>query len=237
MRLYIALILFALATCAGAQIPDHNLRDYGAVLDGISANGEDDNALEAAIRAVRAPPPRLTSSRIWWHGVLTLRRPPPSITGCQIEGDSMLSAIVLKAYPGDVLWRLTDVGQTIGGVTALRNFAVPQYTGTPGSYTILARATSTWAPDCLELENLYLGSGTGPGPFRTIELDGTARVTPIGIRQPRVHNVTCFGSSAAANVYFAGTVDLFATCLRVYPAGGTFGDVVWGAGNTGQVVY
>lgn len=229
-----ALLLLLLAAASHAQVPDHSLRDYGAALDGVSASGEDDNALEAAILAVRA---RVGSSRIWWRGVLTLRRPPISITGCQIEGDSMLSSMVRKLYQGAALWRMDDVGQSIGGVTALRNFSVPQDGGTPGSYTILARATSTWAPDCLVLENLYIGSGSGPGPFRSIELNGLARASPAGIRQVRIHNVTVFGSSATANVYFAGTVDLFATCLRVYPAGGTYGDIFWGAGNTGQVVY
>lgn len=230
--------LLVLASCAVAQVPVHNLRDYGAALDGVSANSEDDDALEAAITAARSG---AGSSTVWWRGPLTLRRPPPTVAGVQIQGDGILTASVLKFYPsnvagGEVLWKVTKpAGSILGGHTALRDFSVPQAVGTPGSYTIFAQADATWAPSGIALANLRIGDGSGPGPFRAVVIDGTQRLLPAyGIREPRITNVTVFGSSASGTVWLDGTVGLFAVALRVYPAGGTYGDVYWGPGCSGS---
>lgn len=209
--------------------PPLDLRDYGATLNGSGLR--DSDAFEYAVADARSGVKG--THDIVFNGALTLTRPTPLMDRVHLWGSDIYGATVLKRWPGGVLFDFR--GRRSGG--GLHNFSVPQDTGTPGSYTIMARTHGDGAgPHGLQLENLYLGSGTGPGPFRTLELAGTALV-PFGIRQVRIHNVTVFGSSSPANVYFAGTVDLFITALRVYPAGGTYGDVVWGPSNTGQVTY
>lgn len=206
-----------------------NLADFGAALDGAASDSDAfDRALSAALASRK-------SCTLTWVGDLTLTRPTPNLDRVHLEGGDIYGARVKKKFPGGVLFRFEGRAGYSGG--GLHNFSVVDEPETAGSYIILARAKADgYAPDGLQLEHLYLGSGRSDvSAFRAIEIDGTRRF-PLGARQVRIHDVTCFGSSAPGTVYLAGTRDLYAQALRVYPAGGSYGDIVQGPDNQGLVL-
>lgn len=220
----IHMLMFSLLASACFAAPPLDLRDYGATLNGSGVG--DSAALDAAIADIASGVKG--TSTIQFGGLLTLTHAPPPLVRVHLRGDDIYGSQVLKRYPGGILFYFNSWS---GG--GLHNFTIPQDTGTPNSYTILVRAGPVHAPDGLQLEDLYIGPGTGPGPWRSIEIEGSGR--PLGIRQVRIRNVTCFGSSGYGNVVIDQTVDLHAIALRSFPAGGTFGNIIWGPGNPGKV--
>lgn len=176
----------------------------------------DDDALAAAIWEAKYGG---KSCVIEWLGQITLNRQPPNLDRVWLKGDDIYGATIHKNYPGGVL--LSYVGGRPGfSGGGLSNFSV---TGTPAamanSYLILARADAQYYPHGLQLKDLYLGGGA----YRAIEIIGYGS---LGIRQPRIENVTCFGTQASPTVYLYNTVDCKVETLRVYPAGGVYGTVL-----------
>jgi hypothetical protein len=190
---------------------------YESPLNGVDS---DSDAVEQAIADIKSGDRK--SPRILFNGAMTLTRPLPVLDRIFFEGDGGLGSTVRKAYPGGVLFNFGGrVGYSGGG---LLNFSIPQAAGTPGSYTIMARARADgYSPDRMRLENLYVGSGAGPGPFRHLELTGAARLSPLGIREPVIRDVTLFG--ATSNVFISTLVGAEVQNLAVFPAGGSGADV------------
>lgn len=208
-----------------------NLADYGASLDGSGVGDSDafDKALAAALvsRSTRT---------ITWAGAFTPTRPLPALDRVHLEGADIYGSTIKKKFPGGVTLRFDGRPGYSGG--GLHNFSVPDEPETANSYTILVRSNANgYSADGLQLEHLYLGSSgpAGVSAFRVLELDGSRKV-PLGLRQVRINDVTCFGSAAPGTVYIAGTRDLHAQALRVYPAGGVYGDIVQGPDNPGLVI-
>jgi hypothetical protein len=186
---------------------------YESPLDGVDS---DSDAVEQAIADIQGGHRR--SVRVLFNGPMTLTRPLPVLDRIFFEGDDGLGSTVRKLYPGGVLFNFGGrVGYSGGG---LLNLAVPTSVGTPGSYTILARARADgYAPDRMRLENLYVGGGA----FRQLEMTGAARTSPLGIREPVIRDVTLFG--ATSNVFISTLVGAEVENLAVFPAGGAGADV------------
>jgi hypothetical protein len=186
---------------------------YESPLNGVDS---DSDAVERAIADIKSGSRK--SPRILFNGAMTLTRPLPVLDRIFFEGDDGLGSTVRKAFPGGVLFNFGGrVGYSGGG---LLNFSIPSSSGTPGSYTILARARSDgYAPDRMRLENLYVGGGA----FRQLELTGAARLSPLGIREPVIRDVTLFG--ATSNVFISTLVGAEVQNLAVFPAGGAGADV------------
>lgn len=190
---------------------------YESPLNGVDS---DSDAVEKAIADIQCGDRK--STRLLFGGSLTLTRPLPVLDRVFFEGDDGLGSAIRKAFPGGVLFNFGGrVGYSGGG---LLNLAIPHSVGTPGSYTILARARADgYSPDRMRLENLYVGSGAGPGPFRHLEMTGSARTSPLGIREPVIRDVTLFG--ATSNVFLSTLVGAEVQNLAVFPAGGAGADV------------
>ena len=190
---------------------------YESPLNGVDS---DSDAVERAIADIQCGDRK--SPRLLFNGAMTLTRPLPALDRIFFEGDDGLSSTVRKMFTGGVLFNFGGrVGYSGGG---LLNLAIPASSGTAGSYTILARARADgYAPDRMRLENLYIGSGAGPGPFRHLEMTGAARLSPLGIREPIIRDVTLFG--ATSNVFLSTLVGAEVENLAVFPAGGAGADV------------
>jgi hypothetical protein len=190
---------------------------YESPLNGVDS---DSDAVERAIADIQCGD--RGSARLLFNGALTLTRPLPALDRVFFEGDDCLGSSVRKAFPGGILFNFGGRAGYSGG--GLLNFAIPQCAGTPGSYTIVGRARADgYAPDRFRLENLYVGSGAGPGPFRHLELTGAARLSPLGIREPIIRDITLFG--ATSNVFLSTLVGADVQNLAVFPAGGAGADV------------
>lgn len=185
---------------------------YETPLDSV---GSDSDALERAIHAVISGDSK--STQILFNGPLTLTRPPPVLDRVHIIGDDIAGSVVLKKYPGGVLWNFGGrVGYSGGG---LHNFAIPTMPGCGGGYTILGRARPDgYAPDSLRLESLYVGSGANPAdqPWRNLELYGYPRTSPIGIRGAVLQDLIFFG--ATSNIVFDSLVSCDVENIGVFPA-------------------
>lgn len=186
---------------------------YESPLNGVDS---DSDAFERAVADIQSGDRK--STRLLFNGALTLTRQTPVLDRIVIEGDDGLGSTVGKKFPGGVLFNFGGrVGFSGGG---LLNFAVPSNVGTPGSYTILARARADgYAPDRMRLENLYIGGGA----FRQLEMTGAARLSPLGIREPVIRDVTLFGATSC--VFLSTLVAAEIDNLAVFPAGGAGADV------------
>jgi hypothetical protein len=183
--------------------------------------GTDDEALGAAIADVNSG---RYSRQICWNGPLTLSVQPPPLHRVHLVGDDTLGAKVVKNYRGQILFRLDGPpGQGGGG---FHNFSIPTTIHSPGSTLFYySAANSSFAPDEIVLEHLYLSSGPlERAPFRNIHMDGSLRASPQGIRQPTILFVTCFGTTGG-NVYIPGWCGATIESLRTYCVPGTDGDV------------
>jgi len=99
-----------------------DLRDFGATLDGSGVG--DSAAFAAAVDQINNNPNMTNNIR--FNGVLTLTSPPPPLSRIHLWGDDIYGSLVLKKYPGGVLFYFNNWS---GG--GLHNFSVPQDTGTP----------------------------------------------------------------------------------------------------------
>lgn len=229
--LYLFIILILFSNGNAFEIGTH-LRDFGATLNGSGIG--DSTALETVITRINSGV--IKSKHIYFDGNLTLTRVPPNLDRIHIHGDEMLDSIVSKKYSG--LWYFRWEGRPGYSGGGLHNLAIPSDVFTPNSYMIILRATSSgYAPDSFEMENLYLASGTGVNaPYRVIDISGTARVSPIGIRQIRMKNVTTFGAVGGCAIYMDGTVDFLSWGLRTYPGAAPYGTVILGSQNINAIV-
>lgn len=200
------------------------LEDYGASLDGTGIG--DDDALEHAIQDAKDG--IWSTCRIGWNGDLTLNRKPPKLDRVHLEGDDMAGSKICKKFSGGVLLHFDGRSGYTGG--GLHNFSVPSDVGTSNSYIITGAAwksgDSTYAPDGIQLEHLYLSSGPPErAPFRNIELFGIGRtVPPQGIRGPWIQNVTCFGAKGG-NIWIPGIPAAKISGLNTYASTGCDADV------------
>lgn len=201
------------------------LENYGAALNGVTP---DDAAFAAAVADAEAR--TWSTCRIQWNGALTLTRQPPPLYRVHLEGDDICGSTVIKNYPGGLLFQFAGPPGFSGG--GLHNFAVPSTPGTAGSYLIYsAPPNSDYAPDCLILDHLYLASGVAAdAPFRNIHLDGSARLSPPGLRQVIIEHVTCFGATGG-NCWFAALDAARIDDLSTFDVPGTDGDVYLEGGN------
>lgn len=200
-------------------------------LEDYKVNGaSDDAALAAAIVDAKSG----SDPEIYFYGSLTLRQPPPYLDRVHLIGRDIYGATVTKAYPGGVLFRFDGRPGYSGG--GLHNFSIMAAPGNAGSYAILARSKPGYGPHGLQLEDLYIGAGF----YRAIEIAGHDNPNvpgQLGVRQVRVNNVTVFGTTAPASVYLHWTSDARLEALRLYPAGGVYGDLnAVPANNPGLVV-
>lgn len=209
-----------------------HLRSYGATLNGSGVG--DSAALQAAYNDINNGV--VKTSRILFDGHLCLTTPPPTFDRHYLQGDNIFGSIVSKTYPGSYYFRFEGRPGFSGG--GLSDFSIPTTPTSVGSYMVLARATAAgYAPDGLELKNLYLGSGIGANsPFRIIDLNGTARTSPYGARQCRFINVTCFGATGGCSMYMDGTVDFVSWALRFYQGGSPYYGIIKGATNIDCVI-
>lgn len=204
-----------------------HLRDYGATLNGSGVG--DSLALQKAINDINSGV--VKSAHINFDGHLVLTTPPPIFDRHYLHGDNIYGSVVSKTYPGSYYFRFEGRPGYSGG--GLSDFSIPTTPASVGSYMVLARATAAgYAPDGLELKNLYLGSGIGANsPFRIIDLNGTARTSPYGARQCRFINVTCFGATGGCSMYMDGTVDFVSWALRFYQGSSPYYGLIYGATN------
>lgn len=221
------LLMLTLITTSYAAPNWIDLRDYGATLNGSGVG--DSDALQSAVTAINTG--LRPTNHIYWNGNLTLTRVPPMLDRHYLHGDNIYGSIISKKYPG--AWYLRWQGRPGYSGGGLSDCSIPTDQYSPGSYMVILRATADgYAPDGFELKNVYLGSGIGANaPFRTIDVNGSYRVSPYGVRQVRFNNVTCFGGTGGCTVYIDGTADFIAKALRCYPGGAPYGNVYLGPVN------
>lgn len=185
---------------------------YESPLDGVQSDSE---AFNRAINDIICCNNR--SSVVEFSGPLVLTQPPPVLDRVTIEGDDPMGSTILKRYPGGILFHFAGRPGFSGG--GLVNFSIPTDTGSAGSYTIMGRARADgYAPDNIRLERLYIGSGGNPNAqaWRHLELIGSARTSPVGVREPLIRDVTIFGSIGGE--YLDTLVAADVDNLQVFPA-------------------
>jgi hypothetical protein len=188
---------------------------YESPCDGV---GSDSEAFNRAILDITAEGGSVKNWRIELPANVVLTQPVPVLDRHIIAGQGGVASAIIKQFAGGVLFNFGGrVGYSGGAVMGL---AVPGSTGTAGGYTILSRARSDgYAADRLRLEDLYLGSGTAAqAPFRHIEIIGSARTSPLGIREAIIRDVTCFGASSGSPVFLDTLVAPAVENLAVFPA-------------------
>lgn len=185
---------------------------YESPLDGVQSDSE---AFNRAIADILCGDSR--STIVEFSGPLVLTSAPPVLDRVTIEGDDATGSVILKRYPGGILFHFGGRSGFNGG--GLVNFSIPTDTGSAGSYTIMGRARADgYAPDNIRLERLYIGSGGNPSAqaWRHLELIGSPRVSPIGLREPLIRDVTIFGSIGGE--YLDALVAADVDNLQVFPA-------------------
>jgi hypothetical protein len=209
-----------------------HLRSYGATLNGSGIG--DSTALQNAINDINNGV--VKTNHIYFDGNLTLTTPPPMFDRIYLHGDNIYGSIISKKYYGGYYLRWEGRPGYSGG--GLYNVGIPTDQYSPNSYMIMLRATSSgYAPDGFEMENVYLASGVASNaPFRVIEIYGLPRTSPIGIRQVRFKNVTCFGATGGCSVYIDGAVDFLSWGFRTYPGLAPYGNILMGSNNINCVV-
>lgn len=221
LRALLALALLVLADQAFAEL---RFETYRARFT------NDDDAIAAAIAdAKTGPDPVIT-----FYGQITVRRPLPLFDRVHLVGRDIYGSVVAKAYPGGVLFRFDGRDGHSGG--GLHNFSIAGNAFNNGAYAILGRSRPGYGPHGVMLERLYIGAGF----YRAIELvgyDNPSVPGQLGVRQPRIWDVTVFGTQAPWSVYLHWTSDARVESLRLYPAGGSYADLAAvPANNPGVVV-
>jgi hypothetical protein len=206
----------AAAICAPMIIPSEVLAGGLWLPDYQEKPLSDDDALAAAIDDIRSE--SVKTKRILFSGNLCLTRQPPSIHRIHVEGD-MISDMVVKQYPGGILFRFAGPPGYSGG--GLYNMAFGDEAG--GGTTIFSQGNGTYEPDQIRLENLYMNS-YGKRPFRHIHLIGQ-RISPQGIRGVAIRNVTAFGTTNSGSVYLRNIEVLDIDGLNLYPGSALWADL------------
>lgn len=184
-------------------------------------HSNDDDAFAAAIAAAKSG----NDPRIEFYGAITLFRSPPPIDRVHIFGRDIYGAVIVPKFTGGVLFRHDGRDGYSGG--GLHNFSISGGSHLAGTYAILARTRPGYGPHGLQLDNLYIGGGF----YRAIELVGhdnpnlNTQTGALGLRQPRLSNVTVFGTAAPASVYLHWTADARIEGLRLFQAGGAYADL------------
>lgn len=188
---------------------------YESPCDGI---GDDADALRRAILDITADNLNVKNWQIELPSTLVIRQSLPVMDRHMIIGQGALASVVLKRFDAGVLFNFGGrVGYSGGAVMGI---AVPGTSNTWSGYTIIARARGDgYAPDRLRLEDLYLGAGAmAQAAFRHIELIGSARSSPMGIREPIIRDVTAFGCMSGVPVWLDTIVSGDIDNLSVFPA-------------------
>lgn len=212
---FLALLLLALPAHAAT------IEQFGGACDG----SDTALAVNAAETALQYSSDHVLSFQACQY---TFKQPPnPIVFGLHIVGQDKVGTVLEAAFNGGSLLYFTGAWQSGGGVSDLSLYSP---SGFAPNYALVLKGNATTQPDEWVGRNLYI---TGPGLWWTdILVDGTARPSPQGNREPTFENVSAFNAKAAT-VVFSGVDGIKMVGGGIYQGAGNYAATgIWITGGT-----
>jgi hypothetical protein len=132
---------------------------------------------------------------------------------------SMATSLTYDKGSGIALWFAGDGGYNGGGIEGISLFLEANY-GLSTAYALLWRGTTLYQPDQTNCRDLYVTARGNSYWYRCLEIDGSARSSPQGVRVTNWQNIQLFRSHTAG-IYISNAVDLSIQQIGLYVTTGS----------------